>query len=474
MNSSSTANPNDAAKFSSQRTETRGERAFSIRTPERGYLAALVICVFYASLAVYSGFETLAVLTLLLGFAVAAVAITERTVYDGKRLRNAGLLKILAARFAGYRITLRVKDAEFVETHPVRRIKRGGRVFYRYRTSIGGRGAVFTFLSNGTEKYRGFLRSVLSQIPTDALDNNSLELRDHLREPSRMFSRAVRSDIPSSDVLEGMLKRPRTKKRAIVPVETLSALERTERVVRLRRIANELRVAGALLRAIETFRRAAVLTPLDPWLLFEFARCLQHYAGAERDQRVKRRAIAMLRLAEKRAGSDGILLGRLGESYFESGQWKRASGAFKKAVAVSGEGFRTTRGLAELALRDGRIAHVIHNFSAAKRLAGTPALRRWSNGELEYFSRLNDDEEYMELEIGRVNLLDSLDRTKMTIFRIALFGIPLIVAGIAFGETIVADLGWAVSAISIFIWLIISLVRRMFVPRIDFDLLEED
>lgn len=474
MNSSSTANPNDAAKFSSQRTETRGERAFSIRTPERGYLAALVICVFYASLAVYSGFETLAVLTLLLGFAVAAVAITERTVYDGKRLRRIGVMRILAARFAGYRSSLRLKDAEFVETFPVRRIKRGGRVFCRYRTSIGGRGTVFTFVSNGTERYRMFLRSVLSQIPADALDNNSLELRDHLREPGRMFSRASRSDIPSSDVLEGMLNRRRSRKRDLGSAESFAPLERKERAGRLRQIANELRVAGSLLRAIETFRRAAVLTPFDPWLLFEFGRCLQHYAGTERDKRVEHRAIAMLRLAERRAGSDGILLGRLGESYFESGQWKRAHGAFKKAVALSGEGFRTTRGLAELALRDGRIAHVIHNFSAAKRLAGTPALRRWSNGELEYFSRLNDDEEYMELEIGRVNLLDSLDRTKMTVFRIALFGIPLIVAGIAFGETIVADLGWAVSAISIFIWLIISLARRMFVPRIDFDLLDDE
>ena len=150
--------------------------------------------------------------------------------------------------------------------------------------------------------------------------------------------------------------------------------EEIEKADYLRRLANELRLSGYLLQALETFRRALVLNPRSAWLLFDFARCLYSFAGAEHNEKMEKKALAALRLAEKRAGNDGELLARLGEIYFQYGDWRRARRAFQKALEAAGESFRSVRGLAEIALREGKVAHVIHQFSTANRLAETSAL----------------------------------------------------------------------------------------------------
>jgi hypothetical protein len=122
--------------------------------------------------------------------------------------------------------------------------------------------------------------------------------------------------------------------------------------------------------------------------------------------------------------------------------------------------------MAEMALREGKIAHVIHQFSAAGRLADSNAQRRWARGEADYFARLNDDEDYLELEISRMNLVERLERYQKTTLRAVLFGFPLILIGVLAEEFTVANVGWAVSAIAIAIWLGMALVQRFSVPRI--------
>ena len=87
-----------------------------------------------------------------------------------------------------------------------------------------------------------------------------------------------------------------------------------------------------------------------------------------------------------------------------------------------------------MALREGKIAHVIHHFSNANRLAETPSLRRWTQGETEYFSHLNSDDEYMELEIGRVNMLETVESSKKTALRIAGLALPAVVVGLVFED----------------------------------------
>lgn len=247
-----------------------------------------------------------------------------------------------------------------------------------------------------------------------------------------------------------------------------------EKAEDLRTLANELRLSGHLYQALEAFRRALVLHPLDARLLFEFARCLHSFAGVEHNKKLERRSLAALRLSESRAATDGELLVRIGEYYFQLGEWRRAGNVFQHALDNFGENFRTARGLAEIALREGKIAHVIHHFSTANRLAETPSLRRWSKSEADYFSNLHSDEEYMELEIGRVNMLETVEASKKTALRIAYFALPLIGVGVFFEDTLVANLGWAVSTVSLLIWTGLILSSRLLEQRIPYDLVETE
>jgi len=213
-----------------------------------------------------------------------------------------------------------------------------------------------------------------------------------------------------------------------------------------------------------------MITPRNGWLIFEFARCLHSFAGAEKNQKLERKALAALRLAEQRADNDEKLLSRLGESYFQYGDWHRARKAFQKAIDVAEESFRSVRGLAEIALREGKIAHVIHHFAAANRFAETPALRRWTQAETNYFVRLNEDDEYMEMEVSRVSLLDSLERGKKTSLKIALIGLPCIVLGLILEENLIVNIGWAVSCVSLLIWVGMIMSRNILSARIPVDL----
>jgi hypothetical protein len=229
-----------------------------------------------------------------------------------------------------------------------------------------------------------------------------------------------------------------------------------------------------LLQALEAFRRALIIKPRDGRLLFEFARCLHSFAGTTRDHRLERRALAALRLSERNASGDDDLLVRVAEWYFEIGEWHRAGTVFHRVSERIGESFRAARGLAEIALREGKIAHVIHHFAAAGRIAETPALRRWSKGEADYFSNLNSDEEYMEMEISRVNLLDGVERSKKTTLRIAFLAFPAVLVGILFEDELVTNLGWAVSTVSLLIWMGLVVTTRMLSQRIPYELLESD
>ncbi len=447
----------------------------SVRVSAYGYIAALFVGSFFSALAIYLEANIVGYVLFCSSWIILPVlALTDKIVFNGKRLHRSGLLPKAWAYLTKSRNWLKLKDVEQVETQVFPTLKRGGKVFYKYKTSIRGKGLDFSFSSGGPE-YRQMIRAVLPGIAENVLDNRSLEVRDYIPEPRQTKLKASLSNIPPADVLENSFRQIQLKKKAAPNVDSFAREgDGLEKAKSLRILANELKLSGSHLQALETFRRAALLKPADAWLLFEFARCLQSFAGSEGNSKLERKAVAMMRLSELRAGNDGDLLARLGESYFQLGEWRRAGIAFRKAVEVVGEQFRSVRGLAEIALRDGKIAHVIHNFSIASRLAETPALRRWSKGEVEYFSRLNDDDEYMDMEIGRVNLLDALDRWKRTSLRLAFIGFPVIAVGLAYEDSVIANCGWALSAASLVLWTLIMLGRRVFAPRISMDLLEED
>ncbi|MBK8812573.1 MAG: hypothetical protein IPN69_17830 [Acidobacteria bacterium] len=454
-------------------TNTRqNERAAfaGIRVSPNRYVTAMMLVLFFAAFCVYLEWNIAAVALFVSGIVILPVlAFTDRIVFDGKRLRRTGIVPRFWAWFNNFHYRLKITDIEQIETQSLRALKRGGNVFYRYRTSFSGRGMHFVIASGG-EDYRRMVHEIFPRVPADILDNRSIELRDYLAEPKEVLMKAEFVHIPSADVLEDSVfefrvgKSRRTEKRA--EGDPAKAAD-------LRQLANELRLSGYLIQALEAFRRALLITPRDSWLLFEFARCLNSYAAAERNERLLRRAIASLRLVEKRA-DDGELLARVGESYFQFGDWRRAQTAFQKSVEIIEESFRAARGMAEIALREGKIAHVIHNFLTANRLAETPALRRWAQTEADYFSRLNENEEYMDLEVSRINLLETLERSKRTARRVGLVGLPTIIFGVVFDDPLVANIGWAVSSIALVLWLALMVAVNVFSSRIPYEVLEEE
>lgn len=452
------------------------QRRASIRVSPNSYFIALLLGIFFAAFLIYLEKDFWA--SLLLSFSLIilpALALTDRIAFDGKRLRRTGFLPRFWAWANGYHFHLKLADIEQIETQALRALKRGGSVFYRYRTSISGKGLKFVFASGG-EEYRRMIHEIFPRVSENVLDNRSIELRDYLSEPKEVLMKAEFEHIPSSEVLEdseGILQKPARNKDAGHYQKEPGAAE-LEKADYLRRLANELRLSGHLLQALEAFRRALLIHPRDGWLLFEAARCLNSFAGSERDEKLFRRSLAMLRLAEKRASNDQELLARLGESYFQFGDWQRARAVFQKSIDAAEENFRSLRGMAEIALREGKIAHVIHNFAAANRLAETPALRRWTQSEADYFSHLNDDEEYMEMEISRINLLETLERSKRTSLKIAFLGFPAILIGVTLGENLISNIGWAVSCVSLMIWAGLLMSLNLFSERIPYELVEEE
>jgi tetratricopeptide (TPR) repeat protein len=450
----------------------RDRPSVTVRVSPGPYIAAAFFLTFLSAFLVYLELDSRAVVgVFLLWLLVPTAAFFDRIHFNGRRLRRTGPVAWLSSRFLGIRQTLKLSDIEQVDTQALRAFRRGGRVIYRYRTTFHGKEKEITIVSGGAA-FREMVRLILPQLSTDLLDARSIELRDYLTDPGEVRLRANAIRIPSADVLETSLKK-REKRRAVAG-ETAASDKAEGDPIMLRRLANELRLSGSLLRAIEAFRRAVMLSPRDPWLLYEFSRCLISYAAAERDEPLERRARAMMRLAEKRAGDDPELLNRIGESYFQIGDWDRAAAVFRNASERLGESFRSLRGLAEIALREGKIAHVIHNFAAANRLADTAALRRWTQREMDYFSRLNEDEEYMDLEVSRVNLLEKLVRGRRTSMRITLLALPLIILGVLLDDSLIANIGWGVAWAGTGFWIALLIGRKVLEARIPFDMLDRE
>lgn len=319
-------------------------------------------------------------------------------------------------------------------------------------------------------------QAIFSSLPKNMLDNHSLEILDYSAAPNKTLLKADLAQIPPVEILEKSLdeflnlkKRPRQK----YEVKLTGEAEKNE-AEDLRRLANELRLSGYFLQSFEAFRRALLLTPKNARLLYDFARCLHSSADFWQNRKLARKAFAVLRLAEKGERNDDEILARLGETYFEYGDWRRAEAMFHKSIETASDNFRALRGLAEIALRRGKIAHVIHHFSNAHRIAETPALKRWTKNEGKYFAKLNADEEYMELEINRVKMLDGLEQAQRTCLTIIFCGCPLIIFGVAVEDNLIANIGWAISLIALFIWILMIAARHLLAARMPPDFEDED
>src|ERR1700686_5067395 len=148
------------------------------------------------------------------------------------------------------------------------------------------------------------------------------ELRDHLGGARVVRSEAAKLGIASTSVLEETndAKRVDKYRAAISASQTSPAADQTsqddaERANLLRKSANDLRIAGCLQQSGEAFRRALLISPRNPWLIYEYARLLKSQASAFGDARLLGRACAALRLAATRGPTDALLLARVGECF---------------------------------------------------------------------------------------------------------------------------------------------------------------
>ncbi|HKV35695.1 MAG TPA: hypothetical protein VJP89_15265, partial [Pyrinomonadaceae bacterium] len=340
----------------------------SVRVSPGPYLAVGCVITFFAALLLRAQYDALSVLVVAFTWIVIPLlALTDRIVFDGVLLRRQGLLASVLHLLFSYRKQLAVDDFETVETQAVRTLRRGGSVRYRYRTQINGKGKQFVIISGGRD-HRKMVRELFPLIHENKLDGRTRDLRDYLNDPTFLERKAQLSQLASSEILDVAdtdFKLGGKLKRAHDAEPIVSTPEDMERAHVLRRLGNELRVSGRLREASEAFRRALNVRPHGAWLIYDFARLLRSQASAQGNARLLSRARAALRLASIRAKNDLVLLPLIGESFLECGDARQARLALQKVVELDSGNFKARVGLADIALREGKLAHVIHHYHEA-------------------------------------------------------------------------------------------------------------
>ena len=439
----------------------------SVRNSPGPYIAFASVVTFIAALALRAHQDALALI--LIGAAwlvVPIIALSDRIAFDGASLRRQGPVASLLKLLFGYRKQLAIDDFETVETQAVRTLRRGGRVRYRYRTQITGKGKEFVIVSGGRD-YRKLVHALFPLIHESKLDNRSRDLRDYLNDPTFLNRKTQLSQLAPSDLLD--VTRPdfklgrKLKRSAAVP-ETPPTPEEVERALLLRRLGNELRVSGRLREAGEAFRRALNVRPHGAWLIYDFARLLRSQASAQADARLLSRARAALRLASMRAKNDIVLLPLIGESFLECGDATHARRALQKVVELDSGNFKARVGLADIALREGKLAHVIHHYQEAARVSSEQALARYARGESDYYMQLNNDDDYLAAELRRINWLQSVTRIRRLALRVTNASVLLALVG-GFVDPVAGSLGWSIASSALIIWLLTLAGTRMLFAR---------
>jgi tetratricopeptide (TPR) repeat protein len=427
----------------------------TVRVSPGPYLAAGSVVTFFAALLLRAQYDALSLLLITSAWLILPLlALTDRIVFDAVSLRRQGpLASFLKLLFKGYRKQLAVDDFETVETQAVRTLRRGGSVRYRYRTQINGKGKQFVIVSGGRD-YRKMVRELFPLIHENKLDGRTRDLRDYLNDPNFLERKAQLSHLASTDVLDVAETEVKIGAKSRHDTEaTVATPEDIERSHVLRRLGNELRVSGRLREAAEAFRRALNVRPNGAWLIYDFARLLRSQASAQSDARLLSRARAALRLASMRAKNDLVLLPLIGESFLECGDARQARQALQKAVELDSGNFKARIGLADIALREGKLAHVIHHYHEAARVSSEQALARYARGEGEYYMQLNNDDDYLATELRRISWLQTVTRVRRLTLRAT--NVSVLIALVSgFIDPFAASIGWSLASSSLIVWLV--------------------
>ncbi|HKZ79798.1 MAG TPA: hypothetical protein VJ124_16115 [Pyrinomonadaceae bacterium] len=455
----------EAAKARVHRS--RSPQLASIRVSPGAYLAAASVLTFVAALLLRSERDLWALVSLAVAWLLIPVlALADRIAFDGEFLTRHGPMPFVLQLISGRSQQLNISDFEKVDTNAVRTLRRGGRVRYRYRTQVLGRNTIFAFASGG-RSYREMVRQLFPVIHEDKIDLRTRELRDYLCEPRALTIEVQNMHLASSEVLDNAnpdLKMVRTRRAAAERDGVAASALELDRAAQFRLLGNRLRIAGRLREAREAFRRALNVIPRDAWLIYDFARLLRSQASALGDARLLSRARAALRLSAVRGKTDAKLLSLIGESLLECGEPARAQQIFQRVIDLAPRNFRARVGLADVALRNGKLAHVIHQYRDAAQVAGEKALLRYTRREADYYARLNDDDDYLAAELRRINWLQVSVRVRQLAARVTNASILVALVGPSIDSRI-AGVGWSLASSSLFAWITSLFLTRYLSDR---------
>lgn len=78
------------------------------------------------------------------------------------------------------------------------------------------------------------------------------------------------------------------------------------------------------------------------------------------------------------------------------------------------------------------------------------------------------------MEVSRVNLLETIERSRRTALRIAFLAFPSVFVGVFFEEELIANIGWAVTTVALLIWTGMVITARMLSRRIPYELVASE
>lgn len=396
------------------------------------YTLSFAIVVIIGSTLLKQGWLIAALVCWALLAPIVVAALLDRLEFDGETIRHRGPLAFLLTHLFRLRRELSISEIEAITTETTRVSFATGDARISYHTRITGAG-VDIIVRSHRSAYTQFIKALFKAAGPHKLDPRSSEIFEYFETANALKG----SPVLKSDI-------------AAMPPSIL------------RRVGNSLRLAGKLAQASSYFRVAYEKEPRNPQLLYEMSRFF-HSSAQKEDTRLLQRSDACLRLASRLAGDEPDLLERIGEAFFERLDFKRASDCFRRALALDPARFRANLGLAEIALRDGKLAHVAHFYNAA---AASPdvALSRMAEREARYYERLMSDDDFLEAELKRIRVSNQIRWARrvsaMTFFSAMLMG------GIA-GRFLSAleDFSWAIMATSALVWCASIFSTRFFRRR---------
>jgi tetratricopeptide (TPR) repeat protein len=394
-------------------------RKITIRSGYLPYLLASAVALTAGSTLFGNGLLREALICWALLLPITAAALLDRIELDQQSISHKGPLAFLLSLAFGTSRRISIADIEAITTETISFSFASGDTRISYHTRISGAGFEALIRSHRTS-YVPFIKALFRIAGTHKLDPRSHELFEYFESGK---------DLKKFPVLKNDLE--------AMPISLL------------RSVGNSLRLAGRLSQASSYFRIAYEKEPRNPELLYEMSRYLRSSAQTK-DPRMLQRSDACLRLASRLAGETPDLLERIGEVFFERLDYKRAADCFRRVLESDSSRFRANVGLAEIALRDGKLAHVAHYYNAASASEDS-ALAKLASREARYYQRLMGDDEFLEAELRRIRAVNQIRSARK--LAALIFLLAWTAASIA-GRFIlpVQAYGWALMATSGIVW----------------------